>query len=55
MEDIFLKLIREDITPNSYYILHCVKQSIIPCSLVNKELEVKRLNLLVEQLYELGA
>ena len=43
MEDIFLKLIREDITPNSYYILHCVKQSIIPCSLVNKELEVKRL------------
>lgn len=43
MEDIFLKLIREDITPNSYYILHCVKNSIIPCSFVNKELEVKRL------------
>lgn len=43
MEDIFLKLIREDITPNSYYVLHCIKQSIIPCSYVNKELEVKRL------------
>ncbi len=43
MEDIFLKLVREHITPNSYYILHCVKNSIIPCSFVNKELEVKRL------------
>ena len=43
MEDIFLKLVREGITPNSYYILHCVKQSIIPGSFVNKELEVKRL------------
>ena len=43
MEDIFLRLIEEGITPNSYYVLHCVKQSIIPASYVSKELETKRL------------
>jgi hypothetical protein len=43
MEDIFLKLVREGLTPNGYYVLHCIKNSIIPCSFVNKELETKRL------------
>ena len=43
MEDIFLKFVREDITPNSYYVLHCIKNKIIPCSFVNKELETKKL------------
>lgn len=43
MEDIFLKLVRENITPNSYYILHCIKNGIIPCSFVNKDLEIRRL------------
>ena len=43
MEDIFLRFIGEGITPNSYYILHCVKNSIIPCSYVSKELEINRL------------
>ena len=38
MEDIFIKLVREGITPNSYYILHCIKNGIIPCSFVNKDL-----------------
>jgi hypothetical protein len=32
MEDIFLKINQgRNITPNSYYILHCVKQKIVPC------------------------
>lgn len=43
MEDIFFKLIKEEITPNSYYILHCIKTSIVPNIFVNKELETKRL------------
>ncbi len=43
MEDIFLRFIGEGITPNSYYILHCIKNSIIPCSYVSKELEINRL------------
>jgi len=43
MEDIFLKFVKEDITPNSYYVLHCIKNKIIPCSFVNKELETKKL------------
>ena len=43
MEDIFIKLIRENITPNSYYVLHCIKNKIVPHQYINKELEVKRL------------
>jgi len=43
MEDIFLRFIGEGITPNSYYVLHCVKYGIIPNSYINKELEIKRL------------
>lgn len=43
MEDIFLRLIGEGITPNSYYVLHCIKNAVIPCSFVNKELEKSRL------------
>jgi hypothetical protein len=43
MTEIFLKIIGEGLTPNSYYILHCIKEKIIPHMLINKELECKRL------------
>lgn len=43
MEEIFFKLIAQDITPNSYYILHCIKTKIVPAQYVNKELETKKL------------
>jgi hypothetical protein len=43
MEEIFFKLIAQDITPNSYYILHCIKTKIAPAQYVNKELETKKL------------
>ena len=43
MEDIFLKFVREKITPNSYYVLHCLKIGMVPASIVNKELETRRL------------
>jgi hypothetical protein len=43
MTEIFQRLIKENITPNTYYVLHCIKEKIIPTSFVNKELECKRL------------
>ena len=43
MEEIFFKLIAQDITPNSSYILHCIKTKIVPAQYVNKELETKKL------------
>jgi hypothetical protein len=43
MEDIFLKFVKEGITPNSYYVLHCIKNKIVPYSFISKELETKRL------------
>jgi hypothetical protein len=45
MTEIFLKFAKEGITPNAYYILHCIKNKIVPNKFVNKELEkVKLLN-----------
>ena len=43
MTDIFTRLIQEDLTPNTYYVLHCIKEKIVPHKFVNKELECKRL------------
>lgn len=43
MTDIFTRLIHEGLTPNTYYVLHCVREKIVPHKSVNKELECKRL------------
>jgi hypothetical protein len=43
MEDIFSKFVKEGITPNSYYVLQCIKNKVVPYSFINKELETKRL------------
>jgi hypothetical protein len=43
MTEIFLKFIKEGITPNAYYILHCIKHKIMPNTYINKELEKKKL------------
>ena len=43
MTDIFTRLIQEDLTPNTYYVLHCIREKIVPHKFVNKELECKRL------------
>jgi hypothetical protein len=43
MTDIFNKLTEADLTPNTYYVLYCIKENIIPASFVNKDLECKRL------------
>lgn len=43
MTEIFTRLIQEKITPNSYYVLHCIKEKIVPFNFVNKDLEISRL------------
>jgi hypothetical protein len=43
MTEIFNRLIKEDITPNAYYVLHCIKEKIVPSSFVSKSLEVTKL------------
>ena len=43
MTEIFNRLIQENLTPNAYYILHCIKEKVVPKKFVNKELECKRL------------
>lgn len=43
MTDIFTRLIQEELTPNTYYVLHCIREKIVPHKSVNKELECKRL------------
>jgi hypothetical protein len=43
MDDIFNKLIEQGLSPNTYYVLHCIKEKIVPASFVNKAIESKRL------------
>ncbi len=43
MTEIFTKLIQHGLTPNTFYVLYCIKEKIVPHKFVNKELECKRL------------
>tara|TARA_R110001632_G_scaffold47255_1_gene119788 strand:- start:285 stop:872 length:588 start_codon:yes stop_codon:yes gene_type:complete len=43
MKEIFDRLVKNDLTPNTYYVLDCINNKIIPNKFVNKSLEVKRL------------
>lgn len=43
MEEIFNKLTKEELTPNSFYVLYCIKNSIKPHNFVNSSLAVARL------------
>lgn len=43
MTEIFNRLLQENISPNTYYVLHCIKEKVVPDSFVNKDLECKRL------------
>ena len=36
MTEIFFKLIENNLTPNTFYILHCIKDNIVPNNYVNK-------------------
>lgn len=43
MTEIFFKLIENNLTPNTFYVLHCIKDNIVPNNYVNKSLETTRL------------
>lgn len=43
MNDIFNKLIKENMTPNSLYVLHCINEKLSVQKLVNPQLEITRL------------
>jgi hypothetical protein len=43
MDEIFNKLVKEKITPNSLYVLYCMKNKISIQKLINSNLEIKRL------------
>jgi hypothetical protein len=45
MIEIFTKLIQNDLTPNSFYVLYCIKEKIVPHNSINKALECKRLHM----------
>lgn len=43
MTEIFNRLVQEDLTPNAYYVLHCIKEKVVPHKFINKELQVEKL------------
>jgi hypothetical protein len=43
MTDIFTRLIQEGLTPNSFYVLHCIKEKVTVANFVNKAIECKKL------------
>jgi hypothetical protein len=43
MMEIFSKLIKEGLTPNSFYVLHCIHNKIVVANFVNKAIECKKL------------
>ena len=43
MKEVFNKLISKKLTPNTFYVLHCIKNKIVPHKFVNKSLEINRL------------
>jgi len=53
MQEVFNKLIKAGLTPNSFYVLHCIHNNIVPSKIVNASIEVARLksgNYLTESL-----
>lgn len=43
MTEIFKRFSDENITPNAYYVLNCIREKIVPNSFVNSSLECKKL------------
>ena len=43
MVDIYSKLIKENISPNTFYVLHCIHKKISPAKFVSFQLEKQRL------------
>jgi hypothetical protein len=43
MEEIYLRLLKMGLSPNAFYVLHCINKSMIPANFVNAKIETKRL------------
>ena len=43
MDEIFNKLVKEGLTPNTFYVLYCVKEKLVPDKFVNLSLELIKL------------
>jgi hypothetical protein len=43
MTEIFKRFSDENITPNAYYVLNCIKEKIVPNNFINSSLECKKL------------
>ena len=43
MKEVFNKLISNELTPNTFYVLYCIKNKIVPHKFINKSLEINRL------------
>ena len=43
MQEVFNKLIKAGLTPNSFYVLHCMHNNIVPNKIVNASLEIVKL------------
>jgi hypothetical protein len=43
MKDVFNKLLKNSLSPNTYYVLYCISEKIVPNNGVSKDLEIKRL------------
>lgn len=43
MEEIYSRLLKMGLSPNTFYVLHCIHKSMIPASFVNAKIETKRL------------
>ena len=53
MQELFNKLIKEGLSPNSLYVLYCIHSKIVPSDLVNSAIEITKLksgNYLTESL-----
>tara|TARA_R110000822_G_scaffold250210_3_gene377511 strand:- start:224 stop:814 length:591 start_codon:yes stop_codon:yes gene_type:complete len=43
MEEIYLRLLKMGLSPNTLYVLHCINKSMVPANFVNAKIETKRL------------
>jgi hypothetical protein len=43
MEEVYVRLLKMELSPNAFYVLHCISKSLIPADFVNARIETKRL------------
>jgi hypothetical protein len=43
MGEVYVRLLKMGLAPNTFYVLHCISKSLIPADFVNAKIETKRL------------